>query len=919
MLIGRASEQAAINRLLMDVHSGRSGVLVLHGEAGIGKSALLDYAADVAAGEMRVLRGSGYESELELPFAGLHLLLRGALDTLEALPAGQARALRGALGMGHAPEGDRFLVGVAVLTLLAELAERRPLLCLVDDAHWLDHASAEALLFAARRLDAEGVGLIFAAREDEPAFPAMGVPELRVSGLDDESASELLVKHAGDLAPQTRELLLREAHGNPLALLELPMMLTPDQCAGELSTHAIAIGSASASAASRVHLTFRDRIARLPADTRTLLLVAAADDTGALDVVLRAARDLGAELADVDPAEAAGLVQVREGQISFRHPLVRAAAYQHAPLAQRLAAHRGLADALSDRQADADRRAWHLASAATGPDEETAAALERSAEHARARGGYAAMAAAYERAAQLSLEPEERCRRLAAAAAAATDAGRYTRAASLADQAALAVADPLAVASLARTRATIAMAQGRFEAAHATLTEAGEKIIGQAEDLAITLYFESLTPAWMTSDFAALSRTALRVAHARPLATGRAGSLTRVLAGVGGLAAEEPPAGLSWLRELIEGLRESIEPVNLQERAQLAIWDLAIGDDTAAYERAQAIASGCRTQGMVGLLPLALLLLSRSQMFLGLHRDALANAKEGLRIARDTGQRHYAAQLVAVMTYLAALEGDEDRCLALAEGIADVQDAATGGMRCVALNLLDLSLGRPEAALRRAEEFGAFGPAARAVMVMHRMPDLVEAAARVGRGGFARAAAERVGVWASQMTQPWAEAVALRCQALLAPDDQAERYYERAVWLHLRDGRPFERARTELLYGEWLRRMRRRADARHHLRSALDVFDRLNCRPWADRARAELRATGERLIAPVREPGLLHRLTPQELQIVKLAATGMSNREIAAQLFLSPRTIGYHLYKAYPKLGVASRTELPALDLDEAS
>ncbi|MBE1583771.1 helix-turn-helix transcriptional regulator [Nonomuraea angiospora] len=916
MLIGRIKEQAAIDGLLATARAGKSGSLVLRGEAGIGKSALLDYAAEAAGEEMRVLRGAGFEPEIELPFAGLHLLLRGAVDTIDVLPAAQARALRGALGMEPGFSGDRFLVGLALLTLLADLAERRPLLCLVDDAQWLDHASAEALLFAARRLEAEGVVLIFAAREDEHAFPAAGVPDLHLTGLDTSCAAELLATYAGDLAPRARERLLREAHGNPLALLELPALLTAAQSADESPIHAFGIGSCPAP--GRVHHAFRDRIARLPEAARTVLLVAAADDTGALDVVLTAARKLGVDLADLDTAEAAGLVHVGDGRVFFRHPLVRSAVYHLTSLMRRLAAHRALAETLAGRPGDVDRWAWHLAAAATGPDEESAAALERSAEHARARGGHAAVAAACERAAQLSPDPRERGRRLTLAAAAAAEAGLYERACELADQAASDVADPKVLAYLARTRAMIAMAHGEVETAHALLTGTAEAIIGQAEDVAIALFFEALTPAWIGSNYAALARTATRVSELHSTKAGQLQPMTRVLAGMGGLAGEEPPGGLAWLRDMIEGLRDRSEPAELQERAQLAIWDLVIGDDTLAHERAVAIERQCRAQGAIGLLPLALALVARSQMFLGMHREALASAEEGLRIARDTEQGYYAALLVGVLTYLAAIEGDEERCLKLAEQIADVHDAATGGMRCVSLNLLDLSLGRPETALRRAEEFGAFGPAARTVMVMHRMPDLVEAAVRADRNDFAVAASERVQVWAAQTPSPWADAVALRCRALLASDEDAERYYEQALHLHLRGGRLFERARTELLYGEWLRRLRRRADARHQLRSALDIFERLGSRPWADRARAELRAAGERQTGEGRlSEGVLDRLTSQELQIIRMAATGLSNREIAAQLFLSPRTIGYHLYKAYPKLGVASRAELARLDLDE--
>ncbi|MGR6924496.1 ATP-binding protein [[Actinomadura] parvosata] len=911
MLIGRAEERAAIDGLLADVRGGRSGVLLLRGEEGIGKTALLSYAEARAGEQFLVLRGAGFEAEAELPYAGLHLLLRNSIDAIAALPGEQARVLHGALGLEQGQAGSRFLVGVAVLNLLSSLARRHRLLCLVDDAHWLDALSAEALLFAARRLGAGSIAMIFAASGDVCAFPAAGLPELHLTGLDTAAAAELLAEHAARLSPRLRGYLLQEAQGNPLALIELSAMLTAEQRAGDMPIYAV--GAAPGVAPSRACLAFHDRLAVLPPKTRTLLLVAAAYDVRALDVVLQAAGKLGAGVEDLGPAECAGVICSWDGTIAFRHPLMRAAAYQSASTAQRMAAHRALAEVLRQRQ-DAYRWAWHLAAAQLGPDEEIAAALESSAEHARGRGGFPALAAAFERAARLSPAPADRARRLAVAAAAAADAGQYERAIALVEEAAPEAEDPVALAHLARTRAMAAMAHGHPETAQSLLAGAADAVIGQRRDVAIRLYLEALTPTGMSSDYAGLAERAARASHAS-LST-ETPSLARALAGAGRLAAEEPPAGLSWLGDLIEGLRDNAYPLDLQERAQLAIWDLVIGDDVASYERAAAIERECRLQEAVGLLPLALTLLARSQMFLGLHRDALSSAKEGLRIARESGQRYQAGLLTGIMTYVAALEGDEARCLGLAEEIATVQDAATRNMRWVALNLLDLALGRPDRALRRAEEF-VIGPAVRTVMVMHRMPDLVEAALQVGREDFARAAGERVRVWAAHTAQPWAEALALRCQALLAPEEEVERLYQRALRSHLRGGRLFERGRTELLYGAWLRRARRRSDARAHLQPAAEIFDRLGSRPWAERAHAELRAAGERRIWRQPGSGAQDRLTSQELQIVRMAGSGMSNREIAARLFLSPRTVGYHLYKAYPKLGVASRAELSRLDLDE--
>ncbi|WP_188193559.1 helix-turn-helix transcriptional regulator [Nonomuraea sp. SYSU D8015] len=912
MLFGRNAEQAGIDRMLGDVRNGRSRTLVIRGEAGIGKTALLNHAA-ATGHDMRILRGTGIEQEMELPFSGLHLLLRTVLDGVPALPLPQAEALRSAFGLSSSPAHDRFLVGMAVLTLLADLADERPLLCLVDDAHWLDHASAEALLFAARRLEAEGVALLFAARDDDRTFHAAGIEEMRLGRLDDAAAARMLATHAGDLPPQARDRVLREAQGNPLALVELPTMLA------DVRQNALDIGHVSAS--GRVLRAFEERVSSLPEATRTILLVAAADDTGRLELVLEASGRLGASVADVEPAEAARLVHLDHRRLVFRHPLVRSAAYRSAPLTRRLAAHHALAEALDGRAEDLDRRAWHLAAAATGPDEQAAAALERSAEQARTRGGHAAVAAAYERAAQLSPEPARRARRLLAAAQAALDAGRHDQAHDLADRASAELDDPLVLGQAARLRATIANAQGRPKVAHATLAEAADAIAARDGDTAAVMYFEAISAAFAATEFAAAAHTAHRAAALGPSVTGPAEHLLLAASGLARVTSEEPVKALDGLRDLIEGVRRHGDPATLQERARIAIFDLVTGDDNAAYERAAAIEHDCRAQGAIGVLPLALALLSRAQLFLGRHRDAHASAEEGLRIARDTLQHDEAAALLAgVMACLAAIEGDEERCVTLVDRIRDTGNASAKGMSFAALILLDLALGRYEDAVRLAEEHGAALPAGRLMLTLHRAPDLVEAAVRADRLDFARTTSVWLEQWAAQTGQPWTQAVSLRCRALLTPGEEAERHYSAAAQLHQQGDRPFEQARTELLYGEWLRRARRRSEARPHLRSAMEIFERLGARPWAERARAELRAAGERRsrTGPA-QAAALDRLTAQELQIVRMAATGMTNREIAAHLFLSPRTVGYHLYKAYPKLGVASRGELARLPLDEAS
>jgi DNA-binding CsgD family transcriptional regulator len=719
MLHGRSAETARIDEVLAAAQAGRSGALVVRGEAGVGKTALLDYAAGTAAG-MRLLRGTGIESEAELPFAALQLLLRPGLGRLDVLPPPQARALRGAFGLAEAPGTDRFLIGLAALSLLSELAGSGALLCLIDDAHWLDRASADALLFAARRLEEEGVVLLIAVREEE-GFDAPGLAELPLGRLDRDASRALLAERAPGLPAVLADRVLAEAAGNPLALLELPAALSGFPVAPADTPASPAALAASLELPAplplprRLQHSYYRQVAGLPAAVRTFLLVAAAEETGDLGLVRRAAHGLGAPAAAAEEAERSGLIVVDAQAVAFRHPLVRAAVYQGVTSAERAAAHAALAAALGDPLAGelgADRRAWHRAAAADGPDEQVAAELERAAARARQRLGHAAAAAALERAARLTPEQPDRARRLIAAAGAALDAGRPDAATALA---------------------------------------------AQAQDLT---------------------------------------------------------------------------------------------------------------------------------------------------------------------TEAAAVDGDEPRCRDLAAraldrvAAEDVANVAT--MAEWALALLDLGLGRYGAALERFE-LTASAPLRHYIQPILFAPDQIEAAVRLGLPGHAadRAAEPlaRFAAWAGATGQPWADAVLHRCRALVASAPEAEDHYLRALRQHAVSGRPFEHARTALLYGEWLRRHRRGTDARAHLRAALALFDRTAARPWADRARAELRAAGEPTAPGASAPDQLTLLTAQELQVVRLAASGATNRDIAAQLFISPRTVSHHLYRAFPKLGVTNRTSLARLDL----
>ena len=904
MLYGRAVEQSVIEQLLVGASAGRSGVLVIRGDPGIGKTALLDYAArsaNVVSGPdgvgMRVIRGLGVESEAELPFAGLHLLLRSALDHLPALPRTQQDALGAALGLRRAGPYDRFLVGVAVLSLLAELAEGQPLVCLVDDAHWLDRASASALVFAARRLDAEGIAIIFAARDNHAVFPASGLRVLRLSGLDAASAAALLADHAKGLTPAARSRILAEACGNPLGLIELPAAyLAAPPAAGWPGNTTLAL-------TDRLQQAFEGQIRRLPADTQTILLAAASEDSGGLGVLLDAARALGVEAAALGRAEQAGLVSIADRTVTFRHPLVRAALYHGATLSQRLAVHRALAGALRS-PADADRRAWHLAAATTGPDEEVAAELERTAGEARARSGYAAAAAAYERAVQLGTDLEAQPRRLAAAAEASVETGDMDHARGLAARAAAQTTDPVVRARLANVRARADVAQGQLHAAHRLLAEGAGQIASLDAPRATRMLAYAMHVAWYAGDRGLVADTAGRL---EAVGGSLAEPLIQLMLRLAVQAAERPGDDLPRLADLVAQARRlrAGDPYDL---TMIAIAALVTGRIPDACDLLGTLVTDARSLGRIGWLPSLLMCLAQALLLDGRHCDALASATEALRIARDTGQPQWTSDLNGIMAYLAAAEGDQGRCRQLADAaVAEPASASISAAQAWvhwAFGLLDLGRGRPDTALVQLETVWQ-GPARYYASTLRSVPDLVEAAVRVGQPERAAEPLARFSDWARRACVPALEALAERCHALLEAGEEAEQHYLTALKLH--EG-PFEQARTQLLYGAWLRRARRKSDARTQLRAAVDTLDRIHAAPWAEQALAELAATGA--AAPRTDRARSPRLTPQELQVARLAAQGLSNRDIAAQLFLSPRTVGYHLYKAFPKLGITSRSQL---------
>ena len=915
-MIGRNAEIALLSGLIAEARAGQGQAIAVHGEAGIGKSALLSAIAGTAVDDLLVLRATGLEAESELPFATLHLLLRPARHLISRLPTTQRHAVRRAFGEEEGPAPDRFLVGLAVLTLLADLAEEQPVLCLVDDVQWLDRASLDALLFAARRLAAERIAMIFAGR-DERAPAVHGLPELRLSALTRADCERLLAEHAADLSQEARDRVIEEADGNPLALLHFAANLTAEQQAGQPASLAqpLPLRQPGLSAAKRLEQSLRQAIRRLPDRTRLLLLVAAAEGSGNLRLVLKAAQAFGAGPDDLAPGEDAALVEVTDGLLRFHHPLIKAAAYHEAPLARRAAAHRALADLL-DGDDHADRRAWHLSAAALEPDEELSAVLAATGKRAQARGGLAAAAAAYERAAHLTVDPELRARWLAAAAEATLDVGRLAHAATVTERGRRLTTDPVLLARLARVRAAVDSEQGDPATAAHTLISAAANVARTVPSEAASLLATAAGEAWFAGDNHALEQIAdLMAGFGSALEPGMVPLMTAVR-GMERVAHGDPAVGLPLLRTALPADRTARTD---RVTGTWAVFSaLMTGDDDAACALAAARVDACRSQGHIRALAHALQLLTQALILHGRHTEAAESGAEAWRIAHDTGQAGRLRHLHGILARLAAIRGEDEECRRLA-GLAEgaVRERHGSGWGACALILLDVARADHAAAADQIAEV-LNGPLGHTVIATFTIADYVEACARLNEPERASAAFARFDAWAVASGQPWAAAVAHRCRALLAPPGEAGPHYEAALAQHARGGRPFEQARTRLLYGEWLRRARRRTDARTQLRGAMAEFAALGATPWTERAGRELTATGARLVelAPQGASAALRALTPQELQVVRLAATGATNREIGAQLFLSPRTVGSHLYRAYPKLGVSARAELAAIDLD---
>ncbi len=916
VLVGRETECARLHALLDAARGGRGGVLLLRGEAGTGKTALLEaFVGDVTAAlgpqDLLVLRAQGVESESELPYAGLHQLLRPVAGELDGLAPPQADALRAAFGLRTGRADDRFLLSLAVLSLLGELSERRPVLCVLDDAHWLDRGSVDALAFVARRLEAERVALVFAVRDPaDRDVPVAAVPTLRIDALPPDAATRLLQQHAGTpVHPDVRVRLVEATGGNALALVELARALRPHELRGEQPL------PVPLPLTSGVEQAFLDRVRRLPAATRTLLLVAAADDTARLATVAAAGSRLGVDLDGLAAAEHAGVVAVEGtaggGALWFRHPLVRSAVYQGATSTERRVVHRALA-AVLDLSGDADRAAWHRAAGALGPDHDAAAALDGAAARARDRGAFAAAASALERAAQLSAEPEARARRLTGAARQAWLAGHTDRVRPLLEQARPLTADPALRADVDELAGMVELGAGVSLTAYRLLRRAGEEIAPHDPARALELLTLAGEAASMASDADAEVELG-ELAAGLPVGDGpRERFLVDLLVGLAHHFAGDPVAAAEPLTRALAVAEELTEPSLLLAAGRAAMY---LGDDAAALRCSAAVVHRARQSGEFGAVPIAAHRLALSELFAGRWAAGEATASESLRLARATGQEELVPLAHCWLALHAALRGRADECGTHVAAAREISARRPMGLiddsALWALGLLDLGRGDPAAAL------GHLRPVAHPVVLVFASLDRIEAAHRAGDRATARGWLTGLEQVARATGQPWALARAAHARALLAEGAEAERAFAEALRRHARATRPFERARTELAYGVTLRRARRRADARTHLRAAFDCFEQLGAAPWAERARTELRACGQ-TVRRRDDPGDV-RLTPQELQVARFVAEGLSNADVAARLFLSRRTVDFHLRNVFAKLGISSRTELVRFVVDTAA
>jgi DNA-binding CsgD family transcriptional regulator len=896
VIYGRDAERSHLADIVEAARAGMSGSLVVRGRAGAGKSVLLDELAAGAAG-VRTLRTVGLETEGEPAFGGLRQLLDPLLGGLEGLTPPRRQALATALGLIEAGEpSGRFLIAAAVLDLLAAAAEPGPVLAIADDAHWLDGASQDALLFVARRLAGEGIALIFAAGEGETrAFEAPGVPQLELGGLDPAAALALIEQRSG-IAPShsVAARLVAETGGNPLELAELARLLDAPALRGDAPLPdplPLAHGAEAA---------YVERVGRLPEPTRATLLLAALEPSADLALLVRA----GAVRGDLEAAASAGLVRLESGHAVFAHPLVRSAVEAEATFAQRRRAHLALAAALAE--AESERGSWHAAAAALEQDEELASELERLAERARKRSGDATAQAALTRAAELTSEPVARGRRLFAAADAAWHAGRAPDALALIESASGLADGPREHAHAARLRSVISLRTGSLDDAHRLLMDAARETAEIDPRAAYRLVGEAANAGALAGDPARLVAAGeLARTFAEP-----DDSATRIIRqavmSFGAFAADSPGGETGELRTVVATALQTDDPGLMAYGVTAA---RLLGDEQLTVRLLSRAELAARAATMIGTLPFLLVLRAATDYDAGRLAGAAAAADEGARLAREAGQTTILAAGLAHVARTSAVRGDATRfatavteatALARAHGLAHVASIAAH-----AAALHEIGLGRYEAAQEVLEDIEH--PA----MAASRASEECEVAMHLDRRGGALVALEELEQLAAATRLAWVDGLLERARGVTATG-RPDRHFLRAAALQ-GYARPFELARTELAFGETLRRVPRRIDAREPLRRALAIFDRIGAEPWAALADRELRATGE--TSRHRPAPSLDRLTPQELAICELVAEGFGNRDIGSRLFLSPRTIDYHLRKVYPKLGIGSREELVLLDL----
>jgi DNA-binding CsgD family transcriptional regulator len=902
-LTNRISERHALDRLVDAVRAGESRTLVMRGEPGVGKTVLLDYLAGRASdAACLVSRATGVQSEMELAFAGLHQLCAPMLSHAERLPGPQRDALCTAFGLTAGPPPDRFLVGLAVLSLLSEIAGERPLIGVIDDVQWLDRASAQALGFAARRLAVDPVGLVFAARD--PGADLAGLPELEVEGLRDRDARVLLDSAlTGPLDARVRDLIIAETRGNPLALLELPRGLTPAELAGGFGL------PGAVPLTDRIEDSFARQLGALPADTRRLVQLAAADPSGDRSLVWQAAGRLGISAeAAAAPAVAAGLVEFG-AQVHFRHPLARSAAYWSASLSDRQRLHAALAE-MTDPIADPDRRAWHRAQAAAGPDEEVAEELERSAGRAQARGGLAAAAAFLERSVELTVDAARYVERILAAAAADMQAGAFDAARELLATAEARPLDELQRARVDLLRGHIAFAAGLGSDAPPLLLNAARRLEPFDLDLARETYLIAWGAAGMAGDHGGRSvlREICSAAQALPPRSGGPSPLDLLLDGLTLLITDGYAAATSTLERAASALADiPVENVLrwgwMAPSASAAVWDLEAMRAISARQVQVA-----RDAGALAALPIHLASLGIPATWMGDFAGAASVVEEIDSVAAATGTSIAPYTLLR----LRALQGSEAEAFAVIataiERTAEEGQGMAAGWAHWAASVLYNGLARYDEAASAARQ--ATSEILNPWMSAWALPELVEAAARTGQAELAGHALERLAETTQHCGTDFTLGIEARCRALLSDGEAADELYRDAIDRLSRTQLRPELARAHLLYGEWLRRQGRRIDAREQLRAAHDMLAAIGMEAFAERAGRELAATGETVRRRTAEAWSV--LTAQEAHIARLARDGRTNPEIGAQLFLSSRTVEWHLRKIFTKLGIGSRRELHA-------